>query len=133
MHGKATFFPPKAKSLAAVLWRAWKIKEPPTDPAYCLALLPSISSTPQSASYMCISCLLGLWQTRPLHLFAYAWAVHVWIQIADGERRQSHCQALFITMLREATAQQGCKGKRNIGRVYQRTTKLGILIAVDSS
>lgn len=64
--------PPQANSQAAVLWRAREIKEPPTDPTYCLALLPSISSMPQSASYMCTSCLPGLWQSRALHLFAYA-------------------------------------------------------------
>lgn len=69
---KGTIRPPQASSQAAFLWRAREIKEPPTDPTYCLALSPSISSTPQSASYMCTSCLLGLWQSRALHLFAYA-------------------------------------------------------------
>lgn len=67
-HGKA----PTGKLPAAVVWRAREIKEPPPDPTDCLALSPSISSTPQSASYTCTSCLPGLWQSLALHLLAYA-------------------------------------------------------------
>jgi len=35
-------------------------------------------------------------------------------------------------MLREATAQEECAGKKNVGRVHQHTTKLGNVIVVDS-
>lgn len=85
---KGDVCPPQANSQAAVVWRAREIKEPPTDPTYCLALSPSISSMPQSASYTCTSRLPGLWQSPALHLFAYAWAGHVWIQRADREARK---------------------------------------------
>lgn len=80
---------PQANSRAAVVWRAREIKEPPPDPTDCLALSPSISSTPQSASYTCTSCLPGLWQSLALHLLAYAWAGHVWIQRADREKGEA--------------------------------------------
>lgn len=134
---KGTVRPPQANSQAAFLWRAREIKEPPTDPTYCLALLPSISSTPQSASYMCTSCLLGLWQSRALHLFAYAWAGHVWIQRADREARKrgregSHRQALFMRLLGGAKAQWCCGGRVGLGRVHHCVIRLGILTDVDS-
>lgn len=56
------FFPQQANSHVVVSGTR-KIKEPPTDPSYCLALSSSISSVPQSARYICTSCLLGVWQT----------------------------------------------------------------------
>lgn len=138
---KGDVCPPQANSQAAVVWRAREIKEPPTDPTYCLPLSPSISSMPQSASYTCTSRLPGLWQSPALHLFAYAWAGHVWIQRADrearkkgreGRREGSHRQALFIRLLGGAKAQRCWGGRGGVGRAHQCVIRLGTLTDVDS-
>lgn len=94
--------------------------------------LLSVACHNQQATCVPRACL-GFGSPCPLHLFAYAWAVHVWIQIADGEARRRrregrYRQGLFIRLLGGAKAQWCCGGKGSIGRVHQCAVKLGILM-----